>query len=103
MNLYQDESLEPDEIRLLELHAGDPDAELEANIYVYMLPENEEPVYGHEVLVTRDGGFDVPKRPGISISSFVLYIGRQYCCCLNVFEDPGGRRLLPDSNYLESP
>ena len=70
MRSYVYKSLEADEIRLLELHYGDSDAELTANLHVYRLPEVEEPRYGHEVFITRDDGFNVPNAPEYQALSY---------------------------------
>jgi Heterokaryon incompatibility protein (HET) len=70
MRPYQYRSLEADEIRLLKLQGGDIDAELEGNLLIYRLPEDEEPLHGHEVLLTRDGGIDVQKAPKYQALSY---------------------------------
>jgi hypothetical protein len=70
MKLYQYKALEVDEIRLLELHAGDLGSELQASLHIFRLPEDEEPKHGHEVLLTRENGFDVPNAPEYQALSY---------------------------------
>ncbi|TVY42247.1 Heterokaryon incompatibility protein 6,OR allele [Lachnellula subtilissima] len=70
MEPYVYKPLETDEIRLLEFRYGDHNAELEANLRTYRLPENEEPRFGHQVFLTRDGGFDVPNAPEYQALSY---------------------------------
>ena len=47
MATYQNQSLQPDELRLLALSSGKPDARLEGSLDIFRLPENEEPEEGH--------------------------------------------------------
>jgi len=70
MEPYVYNPLETDEIRLLEFRYDDRNAELEANLRTYRLPENEEPRSGHQVFLTRDSGFDVPNAPNYQALSY---------------------------------
>ncbi len=63
MDAYIYNALELDEIRLLELYNGGINTELDANLRSYRLPDDEEPGSGHQVFLTRDGGFNVPNAP----------------------------------------
>lgn len=55
MRKYSYEPLESDEIRLLELFAGDHNSELHGSLDKFRLPENEEPSSGQHLVITRDG------------------------------------------------
>ena len=70
MREYVYEPLEADEIRLLELQAGAADSELHGDIHTFRLPEDEEPVSSHEILLTREGGFNIPNAPSYSALSY---------------------------------
>ncbi|KAK5118220.1 hypothetical protein LTR85_008200 [Meristemomyces frigidus] len=70
MREYLYEPLEADEIRLLELQAGAADSELHGDIHTFRLPEDEEPVNSHEILLTREGGVNVPNAPRYSALSY---------------------------------
>lgn len=87
MRPYQYKSLEADEIRLLKLQGGDTDAEVEGSLRIYRLPEDEEPQYGHEVLLTRDGGFNVHKAPKYQALSYTWGEETRSQPLLNILED----------------
>ena len=70
MRIYRYTPLEADEIRLLELQSGDDDAELQGSLHRYRLPEDVEPKSGTEVLLTREGGFNVPNAPNYEALSY---------------------------------
>jgi hypothetical protein len=70
MRRYEYNNLETDEIRLLELHAGDVDAELQGNLHIFRLPEFEESQYSTEIILTRDGGFTVHTAPRFQALSY---------------------------------
>jgi hypothetical protein len=70
MRLYQYKPLEPDEIRLLELHGGSGDTELKGKIHSFRLPEDEELLENQELLLTRDGGVTVPNAPKFQALSY---------------------------------
>ncbi|KXL50896.1 hypothetical protein M433DRAFT_61022 [Acidomyces richmondensis BFW] len=70
MHDFQYEPLEADEIRLFELFAGDPNAQLSGRIHRFRLPEDDEPVTNHEVLLTREGGLHIPNAPRYSALSY---------------------------------
>ena len=70
MKEYRYESLESDEVRLLELFFGDPGSELHGRLERFRLPENEEPGSGQRVVVTRDG-VDIPTVPTYEALSYV--------------------------------
>lgn len=68
---YCYQSLEADEIRLLELYAGGFNTELEASLHSFRLPEDDEPGEGQgQVLLTRDDGSDVPNAPEFEALSY---------------------------------
>lgn len=89
MRPYQYHPLEIDEIRLLELHAGDIGGELQASIHIFRLPEDEEPKQGHEVLLTRENGFDVPNAPEYQALSYTWGEEAEIQHLLNILEDNG--------------
>ncbi|KAK6078641.1 hypothetical protein SCUP515_09691 [Seiridium cupressi] len=66
--IYQ--QLEADEIRLLELYAGGQESDLQAALHRFRLPEDVEPNEGHQVLVTREDGFNVPNAPEFEALSY---------------------------------
>ncbi len=70
MRVYQYKTLEPDEIRLLELFGGTSDAELKGSIHSFRLPEDEELFERQEFLLTRDGGITVPNAPEFQALSY---------------------------------
>lgn len=70
MDAYIYNALELDEIRLLELYNGGINTELDANLRIYRLPDDEEPGSGHQVFLTRDGGFNVPNAPSYQALSY---------------------------------
>jgi len=70
MREYQYEPLEADEIRLLELQAGEADSDLHGNLHKFRLPEDDEPLASHEVVLTREGGVNVPNAPSYSALSY---------------------------------
>ncbi|KAH6664129.1 heterokaryon incompatibility protein-domain-containing protein [Halenospora varia] len=98
MTTYVYRALEDDEIRLLELHSGDDDGPLEATLHVCRLPEDEEPRDSHEVLITRDGGFDVPNAPDYQALSYVWGAEDAALQCLNIIEDEGSSQFLIKPN-----
>ena len=67
---YVYNSLEADEIRLLELQAGDGDSDLHGVLHVFRLPVEDEPLDGYEVLLTRDTGVDTPNAPPYDALSY---------------------------------
>ena len=69
MKAYRYTPLEHDEIRLLELAAGDSGEELHGKLDKFRLPEHDEPTAGHEILVTREG-VDVPNAPAYEALSY---------------------------------
>lgn len=75
MKEYRYSSLESDEIRLLELFAGDPGTELRGRLERYRMPEHEEPGSGQRLVVTRDG-VNVPDVPMYQVLSCVW--GQRY-------------------------
>ncbi|KAF7541033.1 hypothetical protein G7054_g954 [Neopestalotiopsis clavispora] len=66
--IYQD--LESDEIRLLELLPGVADSNVEGVLHRFRLPEDAEPNEGHQVLLTREDGFQVPNAPKFRALSY---------------------------------
>lgn len=68
---YAYTSLEGDEIRLLELHAGEEDADLQGNLYVFRLPVEDEPADELELFLTRATGVPVPNAPSYDALSYV--------------------------------
>ena len=70
MREYVYEPLEADEIRLLELQAGASDSDLVGNLHKFRLPEDDEPLGSHEIVLTREGGVDVPNAPSYSALSY---------------------------------
>jgi hypothetical protein len=70
MRPYKYKALEANEIRLLKLHGGSLDDEVEGSLHRYRLPEDEEPEYGHEVVLTRDGGVNILKAPEYQALSY---------------------------------
>lgn len=70
MRVYQYKTLEPDEIRLLELCGGTNDVELKGIIHSFRLPEDEELFERQEFLLTRDGGITVPNAPEFQALSY---------------------------------
>jgi len=70
MRNFQYEPLEADEIRLFELFAGDSDAPISGHIHRFRLPEDNEPVAKHEVLLTREDGFSISNAPRYSALSY---------------------------------
>ena len=62
--------LEADEIRLLELQAGDEGSDLHGILHVFRLPVEDEPLDGYEVLLTRETGVDTPNAPSYDALSY---------------------------------
>ena len=90
MRVYQYQPLEPDEIRLLELQAGDVNTDLHGHIHRYRLPEDDsEPESNHEVLLTREGGVTVPNTPHYSALSYVWGDVLRLEHTINIFQDGG--------------
>jgi hypothetical protein len=87
MREYQYEALEADEIRLLELHAGDPDSDLSGSILKFRLPEDDEPVASHEVVLTREGGATIPNAPSYSALSYTWGENSRNRHSINVLQD----------------
>ncbi|OCL04902.1 HET-domain-containing protein, partial [Glonium stellatum] len=75
------------EIRLLELQAGDYDAELRGSLYTFRFPEDDEPRYGHEVLLTRDGGLNVPNAPKYEALSYTWGEDTRHPHFLKILDD----------------
>lgn len=67
---YEYKTLEADEIRLLELHPGDLEADLHGVLHQFRLPEDDEIVNTHEVFVTREGGHVSEKAPSYEALSY---------------------------------
>src|SRR4051794_21321314 len=84
---YKYQPLEADEIRLLELHAGDFEADLEGSLHTFRLPEDDEQPSGHEVLLTRDNGFDVPNAPQYEALSYTWGASPEFRHFLRVIEN----------------
>jgi hypothetical protein len=63
--------LEADEIRLLEVHAGDDDSDLHGSLHTFRLPVDDEPANGYEVFLTRSTGFNIPNAPPYDALSYV--------------------------------
>ncbi|KAH8647998.1 heterokaryon incompatibility protein-domain-containing protein [Tricladium varicosporioides] len=98
MSSYLYRSLEDDEIRLLELHSGNNEDPLEASLHVCRLPEDEEPRDSHQVLITRDGGFNVPNAPSYQALSYVWGAEDAPLQCLNIIEDESSWQLFIKPN-----